>query len=208
MHVPFEDIRLVYTIAKPEGGLEQVIVEKMRVRIVEHGNYKELLRYIPGIDPPQNFVGHYGSMTSSRNRRLGYPIRDRSKDDKKDDEELTLYECDTQRLHTEADSWLPSLEQPPFDPSILDELRGKFSKFRIRHDEQFIQEKLEDDRRERLKKQSATLMQSPRATLLEAHSKSAKKSARIEPSSQTLVLLGRYMANHRTSKTSPPASSE
>ena len=38
-------------------------------------------------------------------------------------------------------------------PSVLDELRGKYSKFRTRHSEEFIAQKMEEERAEKERKQ-------------------------------------------------------
>jgi hypothetical protein len=214
MSIPYQDIRLVYPISQqsaPDMPPKQynVIVEKMRVRIVDRGHYKELLRYIPDIElPPVIREG-----MSEAERKLGYPILDpaAAKDDKKslDEEDPEILEADTQRIFTENESWEPSLEEPPFDPIILDELRNKFSKFRLRHDEEFIKGKLEADQRTLLMKQSVKLAQSPRALLLEAHSKSLKeKRKRIQPAPETLALLGKYMSEHQLKKPGPPESAE
>jgi len=66
-------------------------------------------------------------------------------------------EQDTLRMEVDAHSWIPSLLSPPFQSSILDELRNKFSKYRSRHDPEWVKEKLmEDYRQEYLK--SRTLL--------------------------------------------------
>jgi large subunit ribosomal protein L24 len=67
-------------------------------------------------------------------------------------------------MEVETPTWIPSLHYAPFPPSVLDELRNKFSKYRTRHDPEFVEEKkMEDLRREYL--QSRSLL-TPRGELL------------------------------------------
>lgn len=64
---------------------------------------------------------------------------------------------DTLRMEVETPTWIPSLLHPPFESSILDELRNKYSKYRTRHDPEWVEEKkLEDYKEEYLK--SRTLL--------------------------------------------------
>ncbi|KAI9375389.1 hypothetical protein BJX61DRAFT_531593 [Aspergillus egyptiacus] len=62
---------------------------------------------------------------------------------------------DTLRMEVETPTWLPSLHNPPFPPSVLDELRNKYSPYRTRHDPEFVEQKrLEDLKKEYLKSRS------------------------------------------------------
>ncbi|KAJ5625947.1 hypothetical protein N7510_002256 [Penicillium lagena] len=54
---------------------------------------------------------------------------------------------DTTRMEADTDTWVPSLAHPPFPSSIIDELRNKFSKFRTRHDPEYVRLKVEEDYR-------------------------------------------------------------
>jgi large subunit ribosomal protein L24 len=85
-------------------------------------------------------------------------------------------EQDTLRMEVDVQSWTPSLLSPPFESSILDELRNKFSKYRSRHDPKWVKEKLiEDYRQEYLK--SRTLL-TP-AGELRAKRQAEKEKARL-----------------------------
>ncbi|KAL2828705.1 hypothetical protein BDW59DRAFT_142902 [Aspergillus cavernicola] len=62
---------------------------------------------------------------------------------------------DTLRMEVETPTWVPSLHFAPFPPSVLDELRNKFSKYRTRHDPEFVeQRRLEDLKKEYLQSRS------------------------------------------------------
>ncbi|KAI9806191.1 MAG: hypothetical protein M1825_006306 [Sarcosagium campestre] len=55
-------------------------------------------------------------------------------------------EVDTLRIDVESKTFVPTLLNPPIPSSVIDELRGKYSKFRDRHDREFIERKVEEDR--------------------------------------------------------------
>lgn len=56
-------------------------------------------------------------------------------------EEDMEYDIDTLRIEVEEKTWTPTLFQPPMPPSIIDELRSKYSIFRDRHDESYIRKR-------------------------------------------------------------------
>ena len=56
-------------------------------------------------------------------------------------EEDLEYDIDTLRIEVEEKTWTPTLFQPPMPPSIIDELRNKYSIFRDRHDESYIRKR-------------------------------------------------------------------
>jgi len=73
------------------------------------------------------------------------------------EEEPEVKDCefDTSRYEVDEVSWVPSLDNPPFPSSVLDELRNKYSRFRTRHDPEYVRQKvIEEYRREWLESQS------------------------------------------------------
>lgn len=57
---------------------------------------------------------------------------------------------DTRRAYVEAPTFVPTLLAPPMPAAVLDELRGRYSKFRTRHQQAFVERKIreEADRRD------------------------------------------------------------
>ncbi|KAK2771378.1 hypothetical protein FQN52_005505 [Onygenales sp. PD_12] len=53
---------------------------------------------------------------------------------------------DTLRIDVENKTHLPSIEVYPMPPEFIDELRNKYSKFRTKHDPEWVAQKLEEDR--------------------------------------------------------------
>lgn len=62
-----------------------------------------------------------------------------------DEPEYKDEDVDTLRIQVEDKSFLPTLLRPPMPPSVIDELRNKFSKFRDRHDDDYIAKKIKED---------------------------------------------------------------
>lgn len=64
---------------------------------------------------------------------------------------------DTVRIEVETPTWIPSLDRSPFPPTVIDELRSKYSRFRTRHDPEYvIAKKMEDYKKQFL--ESRTLL--------------------------------------------------
>ncbi|RAL09488.1 mitochondrial 54S ribosomal protein uL24m [Aspergillus homomorphus CBS 101889] len=64
-------------------------------------------------------------------------------------------EWDTLRMEVETPTWLPSLRYAPFPASVIDELRNPYSKYRTRHEPEWVEKKrMEDYKREYLESQS------------------------------------------------------
>ncbi|KAL4944238.1 hypothetical protein BDV06DRAFT_187888 [Aspergillus oleicola] len=134
--VPLDDVRLVAALDDPSTGqTRDVLVEHIYGGgpTVEHDYGVELpkhTRYIAGEDI-----------------EIPWPRAD--KPNVKDEE------WDTLRMEVETPTWVPSLHEPPFPSSVLDELRNKFSAYRTRHDPEYVEEKrMEDLKREYLETRS------------------------------------------------------
>ncbi|PYH82046.1 hypothetical protein BO82DRAFT_73374 [Aspergillus uvarum CBS 121591] len=64
-------------------------------------------------------------------------------------------EWDTLRMEVETPTWLPSLQFAPFPASVINELRNPYSKYRTRHDPEWVEKKMmEDYKREYLQSQT------------------------------------------------------
>lgn len=78
---------------------------------------------------------------------------------------------DTLRIDSEEQSFLPTLLRPPMPMGIIDELRNKYSKYRDRHDDEWLEKKtLEDEALEKEEQRMWTLM--PRSSKNIARSRS------------------------------------
>ncbi|KAJ5947078.1 hypothetical protein N7466_000093 [Penicillium verhagenii] len=68
---------------------------------------------------------------------------------------IEVSECDTRGSEVTDVSWVPSMDEPPFPSTVIDELRNKYSRFRTRHDPEYVEKKvLEEYRQEYMKSQT------------------------------------------------------
>jgi hypothetical protein len=116
--VPLASVRLVYPLTDTETGeTRDVIVKKLVNTAIFHSKALGRAfwkRMIPGL----NVVVPWPKLPEA---------------EKKD------HDCDTLRLDVETRTFVPTLLRPPMPESIIDELRNKYSKFRTRHDPEYIE---------------------------------------------------------------------
>lgn len=137
MPIPFDDIRLVIAL-EVEGNTRDCLVRHA------YGGPPYLDR------GPHSKLPRYTRYISGEDVEIPWP---------RDDEPRAAKdgEFDTLRYQVDFPTWVPSLHKSPFPSSVLDELRGKYSRFRARHEPEFVeQKKLEDYKSEFLK--SRTLL--------------------------------------------------
>ena len=162
--VPIVDIRLVVPMRNDETDeVKDIIVRHLRggEPIVEQQygvSTPKHTRYIEGLD-------------------IEIPWPDAAPTNYKPEE------SDTLRLLVEQETYLPHVA-PPFEESIMDELRNPFSLARSRHKQEFIDRKLKEDAFEAWKKSRRLL--TPQAEHLE---KEAKKKREARPAEVTDDLL-------------------
>ncbi|WEW55429.1 hypothetical protein PRK78_000860 [Emydomyces testavorans] len=124
--VSINDVRLVVPLEDPTTGTVKDVVVKHA-----YGGG-------PFLDRP------YGSTTPRHTRYISgldveIPWPETEAPDYKDEPHDTL------RIEVEAKTYVPSLQSFPMPESLIDELRNKYSKFRTRHDPEYIAKKQEED---------------------------------------------------------------
>jgi large subunit ribosomal protein L24 len=117
------------------------------------------------------------------------------------------HDCDTLRIDVETRTFVPTLLRPPMPESVIDELRNKYSKFRTRHDPEFIEAKMREDREAEEQKKRIAEMRTP---LKEIHRrerklKKAKGKGKLTP--EMLEHLGKTIAQKKQLVVGPAASS-
>ncbi|KAJ5748113.1 uncharacterized protein N7511_009809 [Penicillium nucicola] len=126
--VPMDDIRHVIPLEDTETGeTKNVIVEHAYAA----GPYSDRL--------PHSKLPKHSRYVSGLNIEIPWPAED--------DPIITDGEMDTLRVEVETSTFIPTIRQPPFPSTIIDELRNKYSKFRTRHDPEYLEQKMEEDYR-------------------------------------------------------------
>jgi large subunit ribosomal protein L24 len=175
--IPLREVRLVAPITDAESGTTQdAIIEAMTVKSA---------RWVNGVKiPRQRFVSTPGG-------RLEIPYPPEEEGDKPE------YDLDTLRIEVEERSWTPTLSVPPMPPSIIDELRNKYSKFRTHHDDEWVMAKDAELERKQLRLQG--MRQRMIAPLEERRRvKDAERLKTGEPTldDEVLARIGRLMATN------------
>ena len=141
--LPLSAVRLVAPLPHPQtGALRDVIISALRLR-------RRTIAQLRGTDPPERIIA--GVLPA-----ISIPYPEEKKIEEKDND------CDTRRIEVEDVTFTPTLTEPPMPGGVIDELRGRYSRFRTRHDEGWLEAKREEDRKEKIKQEWERLaMKSP-----------------------------------------------
>lgn len=131
MPVKYSDVRLVYPLPDPETGIlkDTVIanIQRSKIWFDKRNKSKTWDRLVPGMA---------GVI-------IPWPAKDKpEKIDKIGD---------TRMMDAETITYIPSLLRPPFPEDVIDELRNRYSRFRTRHDPEYIAKKQAEDLEKHIK---------------------------------------------------------
>lgn len=170
--IPLSALRLVHPLPHPETGeLRDVVINELQRGRTRKGETK---RHIAGVNP-----------------RLFIPLP------KKEVEEHEDHDIDTLRIEVEEKTFVPSLLRPPMPKTVIDELRNKYSKFRDRHDEDFIARKIKEDEETAKNKRTRELMRTPLKETLRRERMAKKALGKPRLSEKMLARIGEVMAAKR-----------
>lgn len=190
MPIPYDDVHLVGTIEDPEtGSSKDVIVENVKM-VPEREGPSTIKR-----DP---FTGEIEYKRYIKGSNIEIPLPPKAEPDHED------HESDTLRITVEENTFIPTLLFPPMPETVIDELRGKYSKFRTRHDEEFLEKVKNTDRQGERMQQLGLRMRTP---LQELHAlEKEKKAQRPEPqlTEDMLARIGEVMAANGPPQPSSP----
>ncbi|KAK4455039.1 hypothetical protein QBC34DRAFT_391398 [Podospora aff. communis PSN243] len=138
--IPISSLRLVHPLPDPTTGIvRDVIVRQLKPISIVH-------------DRPTRKVS-YSRIIPGENVKIPWPkIEPRPKFE---------YDCDTKRAEVEERTYVPTLLTPPMPQSVLDELRGRYSKFRTRHEPEYIAKIEAQEAEKEARKKSAKTMLLP-----------------------------------------------
>ncbi|WYZ37298.1 hypothetical protein EsH8_II_000804 [Colletotrichum jinshuiense] len=190
MNIPISAIRLVHPIVDPATGVARdVVVRQLArgpVKWSRHTGWRSWTRYIPGA-----------------NIAIPWPERDLpAREDQPGD---------TLRTNVEEATFVPTLLHPPMPESVIDELRNKYSRFRTRHEDDYILRKeAEEAEKKALKKASSDALASMRTPLQELNRQQREaRRARGEPelTADMMAKIGELIARNRAAVGGSAASS-
>jgi large subunit ribosomal protein L24 len=185
MPVPMDDVRLVF--AMTDGNTTKDY-------IVQHAHVGR-----PYTERPRwSKMPRYTRYVSGLNIRIPWPT-----------EEAPEYEdgaFDTTRMEVEENTWVPSLDNSPFPSTIIDELRNKYSRFRTRHDEEYVRKKVMEEYRLEYLSQQAILTPAGELKKMKVEQSIQARQARTDEDgnlmmdSETTNFIERFMSQNAASK--------
>lgn len=122
-------------------------------------------------------------------------------------------ECDTRGNEVADVSWVPSMDESPFPSSVIDELRNKYSRFRTRHDPEYVKEKVMEEYRQEYLKSQSLLTPKGEKKLATANASMASKLAKLDANGNVVMdketndFISRFMGMNAT-KSSKSANSQ
>ncbi|KAI0542125.1 hypothetical protein GGR58DRAFT_337130 [Xylaria digitata] len=174
--LPISAVRLVHPITDPSTNTTRDVIIN---QLVHSGLITDRLsgkrrwqRVVPGL-----------------NISIPWPV--------KEEPETSDYTADTLRINVEEKTFVPTLLRPPMPETIIDELRGKYSRFRTRHDAEYVA-RIEAE--EQAKKDRAKLIESMRTPLQEYHRaerENKKKKGKPRLTMEMLEKIGEVIAKSR-----------
>ncbi|KAL5615130.1 uncharacterized protein BROUX77_000967 [Berkeleyomyces rouxiae] len=182
--IPISAVRLVCPVVMPGSSVPRdVIVEKIVTRNIrrdEVTGVTEWDRVIPGL-----------------NAIIPWPEKERP--------ENKTHDSDTMREDVFAETFVPTLLRPPMPAQLIDELRGKYSPFRTRHEDWYIAKKnaAEEERKAARaiglgKTQTAESMLSPAEEASRARKEERRARGQPELSEEMLAKIGEVMAKNQS----------
>ncbi|KAK5116672.1 hypothetical protein LTR62_007346 [Meristemomyces frigidus] len=170
------DVRLVYPLPDPTTGIPRdVIIDRL---INANWAYDKLKREWTQGD----------RVIPGTNTIIPWPetIEDEPED----------YDIDTLRNTVEIETFRPWLLAPPMPLSVIDELRGKYSRFRTRHEHEYLEKKGAEDAKVERRKGLIAGMRTPLQELGEARRRKREVEER-ELSEGQLAAIGRVIAGEQ-----------
>lgn len=168
--MPHDHVKLVYPLPDPETGIHRdVIIE--RVKRIKDPNSGKIKRAIPGT-----------------NTIIPWPLSTRP--------EWTDNDGDTLRISVEEQTFRPTLIRAPMPMSVIDELRGKYSKYRTRHDYDYRARKEAEDAANEGRKGLIKTMRTPLQELAELRAQQKAAEAK-ELTSEQLAKIGEVISQEQ-----------
>ena len=190
--VPFSWILLVTQLKNEDTGLlEDVICEKVETTkpmYEKHptGTKVHFRRFITMEDSSKIFIPYPGQGPKGRKER-----QDAEEEKTKDTP------ADTLRMEVEQKTFVPTLLRPPMPNSVIDELRNKYSIFRTRHDPEYIEKKLKEDKEKEEKKKLIAMMRTPVKEINRLEKKMKKAKGKGKLTAEMLERIGKVIMEKR-----------
>lgn len=180
--VPFDDIRHVIPLEDTETGkLQNVLVQHAYAA----GPYHERA--------PHSKLPRYSRYVAGLDIEIPWPLED--------EPIITEGEMDTPRMEVENSTFAATLAQPPMPSTVIDELRNKYSKFRTRHDPEYLRAKMMEDYEKEYRETVSLFTPKTDAVNMRVAKKLERRKARLDDdgnmkmSEDTIRFINQHMKN-------------
>lgn len=183
MPISIDSIRLVYPLQDPETGVTRdVIIQQLKaVRPDMRSENMTFDRWHHG--------NKWDRIVPTLNTVIPWP-----------EVKAPEYEAqvaDTVREQVEQRTFYYGLLSPPMPEQVLDELRNKYSRFRTRHEEWYLEQKEEEAQDKRRRHEMLQSMQTPVQELNAQRKQLREEAGEPELSEDMLAKLGELMAQKK-----------
>lgn len=177
INLPISNVRLVHPLKDNKTGLiRDVIIKQLKAYNVYHDRPTKKTtweRIVPGL-----------------NVEIPWPLEQ--------EEAFEDHPGDTLRPLVEERTFVPTLLYPPMPPMLIDELRNKYSRFRTRHEEEYIAAKENAEREADSDNAKMTRsMMTPLQEYAEANLRFKRERDEPEMTETILEKVGEFMARKR-----------
>lgn len=175
------DVRLVYPLPDPETGIPRdVIIDRL-----VHVNYT--------FDKSKKEWTQGDRLIPGTNTLIPWP--------EKTEPHMEEHDIDTPRFTVDEQTNRTCLLHVPMPLGVIDELRNKYSRFRTRHDWEYIDRKEQEDLRSEKRRELAKGMRTPLQELAEVRRRQKEEERQAELSPDQLARIGEVIASERAKGT-------
>ena len=181
--LPISSVRLVYPLRNPATGVTRdVIINELKSSTVNMDS--ETMTY-----ERWEYGKRWDRIVPALNISIPWPEIEAP--------EQKTHEADTTRKPVEDRSFHFNLINPPMPMQVIDELRNKYSKFRTRHDAEYIQKKIAEHEAKKGRAEMIKAMQTPWDELQEKKRASREADGEPELTEEMLIRIGQIMARSK-----------
>ncbi|KAF6844700.1 KOW domain-containing protein domain-containing protein [Colletotrichum musicola] len=121
---------------------------------------------------------------------------------KVEEEEKLAFPVDTRAKEVDEHTFRPTLFRPPMPSAVIDELRNKYSRFRTRHDDDYVARKEEEEAHEKALKKMTPEQQAQFRTPVQEFNRQLREARRArgqpELSDDMLAKIGEVIAKNKS----------
>ncbi len=173
---PISAVRLVHPLPDPKTGqVCDVIIRELKPIGITH-------------DKPTRRVS-FGRFVPGLNVRIPWPeVAPKPREE---------HPIDTKRIDLEVRTFVPTLLRPPIPEAVLDELRGRYSKFRTRHTPEYVAKKEAEEAEKQARKKSAKEMLLPVQEYNRKMREQRRALGQPELTNEMLAKIGEVIARNK-----------